>query len=222
MWGSWVSLALVVVVALIVVVAGIKRSAIGELIAFLLVMAATWWRAGSLAPLGLVRPDRWGRTLAIGLVAGIVLALASTLLIEPLAEKLTGEKHDFSAYDSLRGNVSLLLKWMPIVWIWVALIEEVIFRGFILKELVLLGGGGKASVVIGLVISSVIFGLPHAYQGKSGVISTAIVGFLLGALFVWGGYNLWLVILAHGVTDTVGLAMICAGADRFLRERSPF
>ena len=222
MWEPWGSLASVVVVALMVIVAGLKRSAIGELIAVLLVIAVTQWKAGSLAPLGLVRPDRWGRTLAIGLVAGIFFALASTLLIEPLAEKLTGEKHDFSAYDSLRGNVSLLLKWMPIVWIWVAFSEEVIFRGFILKELMLLGGGGKMGMVIGLVISSVIFGLPHAYQGKSGVISTAIVGLMLGALFVWAGYNLWLVILAHGATDTVGLSMICAGADRFLKARCRF
>ncbi len=222
MGEPWVSVASVVAVALVVIVAGIKRSPIGELIAFLLVIVATWWRAGSLAPLGLTSPADWGRAVAVGCVAGVVLALASAGLIEPLAEKLAGEKHDFSAYDSLRGNVSLLLKWMPVVWIWVAPVEEVVFRGFILRELILLGGGGRASVVIGLVISSAIFGLPHAYQGKSGVISTAIVGFLMGALFVWVGYNLWPVILAHGVTDTVGLAMICAGADRFLREHSPF
>jgi membrane protease YdiL (CAAX protease family) len=216
---SLISLVLVTVVTLIVVIAGIKKSAVGELVAFVFVIAVTWWRTGSLASLGFTRPVSWLQTILVGIVIGAVLALASTVLFEPLAEKITGEVHDFSAYDSLRGNFSLLLKWMPIVWIWVALIEEVIFRGFVLKELIQFFGGGTAGIIIGLVVSSIVFGLPHLYQGKSGVISTCIVGFLLGVVFVWANYNLWLLIIVHGITDTVGLAMIYAGADRYLKKK---
>jgi len=222
MTASLISLALVTVVTLTVIVAALRRTAIGELAAFVLVIVVTWWRAGSLSRLGFIHPASWFRTIWIGIIMGAVVALASTVLFEPLAEKLTGEEHDFSVYDNLRGNFSLLLRWMPIVWIWVAVIEEVVFRGFVLKELVLAFGGRVAGIVIGVVVSSIVFGLSHLYQGKSGVISTGIVGFLLGCIFIWTGFNLWLLIIVHGTIDTVGLAMIYAGVDRYLKKRWPF
>ncbi len=217
-----ISLALVTVVTLTVIVAALRRTATGELAAFVLVIAVTWWRAGSLSRLGFTYPASWLRTIWMGIVMGAVVALASTVLFEPLAEKLTGERHDFSVYDNLRGNFSLLLRWMPVVWIWVAVIEEVVFRGFVLKELVLAFGGRVAGIVVGVVVSSIVFGLSHLYQGKSGVISTGIVGFLLGCIFVWTGFNLWLLIIVHGTIDTVGLAMIYTGADRYLKKRWSF
>ena len=70
-----------------------------------------------------------------------------------------------------------------------------------------------------MIISSVLFGLAHWYQGKSGVLSTGIVGAVLGILFIASGFNLWLPILTHGFIDTVGLFLIYVNADKTLKER---
>lgn len=206
-------------VSLIVIIAGIKKSAIGEIVAFLLVIAVSLIRTGGLTQLGFYRHVNWPLIILTGFALGILMALASTVVFEPLAERLTGKSHDFSSYENLRGNFTLLLKWIPFVWLWVSVIEEVVFRGFILKGLITILGGGYLGIVTGLFLSSIIFGLPHMYQGKSGVLSTGIVGLGLGLIFVIAGFNLWLLIMTHGVTDTMGLAMIYSGMDRFLKKK---
>jgi len=60
--------------------------------------------------------------------------------------------------------------------------------------------------------------LAHWYQGPGGALSTGIVGLLLGALFIWSGKNLWLLIFSHGFIDTIGIALISVDGDKFLRR----
>ena len=75
------------------------------------------------------------------------------------------------------------------------------------------------ATVVNVMLASVVFGLSHAYRGRSGVSSTGAVGALLGWIFVASDYNLWLVILTHGFVNTVGIALIAVGGDRASRRR---
>jgi membrane protease YdiL (CAAX protease family) len=43
------------------------------------------------------------------------------------------------------------------------------------------------SVWLGLLVSSVIFGLAHAYQGRSGILGTGILGAIFGIVFIVSG-----------------------------------
>jgi uncharacterized protein len=53
--------------------------------------------------------------------------------------------------------------------------EEFIYRGFLLAALLRVGW----PVWAGVVLTSALFGLAHAYQGRAGIVSTGIFGVLL-------------------------------------------
>jgi uncharacterized protein len=151
------------------------------------------------------------------LILGILLALASTLLIEPLADRLTGSAHDHSLFDGIRGNFKALVKLLVLVWLLVVFLEEVIFRGFLMTELALLLGTRPVGTVVNLLFSSILFGVAHWYQGRSGTLSTGMIGLFLGVIFIASGYNLWLPILTYGFIDTVGLWLVYSDHDRRLK-----
>jgi len=150
---------------------------------------------------------------------GFAIQFLSTLILEPLSDKLTKSTTDHSSFDGLRGNLLNLLLILAGVWVVVVFLEEIIFRGYMMGDLAVLIGTSKLALAINLVLSSVLFGLAHWYQGKSGALSTGIIGALLGILFIANGFNLWLPVLTHGVIDTVGLFLIYINADKFLKER---
>jgi membrane protease YdiL (CAAX protease family) len=61
----------------------------------------------------------------------------------------------------------------------------------------------KLAWAIALVVSAVIFGLGHAYQGPAGVIKTGAIGLAFGLAYLAVGRNLWPLIIAHGLIDTL-------------------
>jgi len=80
-----------------------------------------------------------------------------------------------------------------------ALGEEIVFRGYLVSMLAPSFGG----VWPALGISSLAFGLLHAYQGPVGIVRTALLGALLGAgWLVWG--SLWPAIAAHFALNLFG------------------
>jgi membrane protease YdiL (CAAX protease family) len=82
--------------------------------------------------------------------------------------------------------------------------EELIYRGFLLRYLAAEPWGLSAATA--LVVSSAVFGLAHAGQGVRGVLATAMVGLLLGGLFLASG-SLLLPILLHTLIDLRALAV---------------
>jgi membrane protease YdiL (CAAX protease family) len=78
--------------------------------------------------------------------------------------------------------------------------EEIIFRSFLVAYFASYG----ANVLIALLISSVLFGINHGYQGWIGVLKTGVAGFLFGMLFFTTG-SLVAAIVLHGITDLSAL-----------------
>ncbi|MDJ0954857.1 MAG: CPBP family intramembrane metalloprotease [Acidimicrobiia bacterium] len=201
----WIGL---VAAAVLLVVSGRRRvPGIGILGSVVIVLWFIWNRDDGLADLGFVAPDSWPVTIVAAIVLGTLIQLASVAVFEPLVEARTGEPHDHSIVDSVKGNWLALVQWLVVVWVFVAAIEEVLYRGFMLGQISDLLGGGVGADLIALIVSSVVFGLSHSYQGRSGGITTGLVGALLGLIFLAAG-NIWLPILTHGVIDTVGLLLI--------------
>jgi uncharacterized protein len=215
---NWFSISMILFISLIIVLTSAKRSpGIGILFVIFMIAFVTWARGEGLASLGLTRPESWTMTVVWSLILGILLALASTILIEPLADRLTGSEHDHSLFDGIRGNFKALMKLLVVVWLLVVFLEEAIFRGFLMTELAQLLGTGALETGFNLMFNSILFGVAHWYQGKSGTLSTGIMGLFLGFMFIASGYNLWLPILAHGFIDTVGLWLVYSGHDRRLK-----
>jgi len=76
--------------------------------------------------------------------------------------------------------------------------EEVAYRGFLVPVLTVVLGGAWP----GVVLSSAVFGLLHAYQGLLGIGRTALLGLILAASLVLTG-SLWPAVFAHAILDVV-------------------
>jgi len=217
--SALVSLALVLGVSSVLVWTGLtKRPGLGVLGALLVVGLTLWVRGDGPAALGFALPDAWWRTLLLALGLGVGIQLLSVALVEPWAERLTGAPHDHSVVDGVRGSWRAFVLWMLVVWLLVAPLEEVVFRGFLMTETARLLGTSFWALAVNVVLGAVVFGLAHGYQGRSGVLSTGVAGALLGLVFVASGFDLWLAILTHGFIDTVGIALIALGGDRVIRR----
>jgi membrane protease YdiL (CAAX protease family) len=217
--SALITVALISLVAIFLIVAGLKRQPIlGIILSVVLIVIASRRGETSLAQMGLVSPDNWLLTVLLGLVIGSGLGLLSLMLIGPLIETFTKQPHDVKVVEGVRGNGKALLSWIVLVWGVAAFGEELIYRGFLMSQIAKLLGTGSLALVLNVLITSIIFGLSHAYQGRSGPWSTGIMGACLGILYVLSGFNLWLPILVHGMIDTVELIVISRGADKRLRE----
>ena len=78
-------------------------------------------------------------------------------------------------------------------------------RGFLIGFLMRMPGGLHLPISVALVLSAVIFGLNHIYQGKAGLISTTLSGLAFGGLFL---LSLLLPMLFHAAADLQGLFIL--------------
>ena len=88
--------------------------------------------------------------------------------------------------------------------------EELAFRGFAIPTLALVTGSEWGAALI----SSMAFGVLHAYQGWLGILRTGAMGLLLAASFILSG-SLWPAILAHAILDLVSGLLL---GETLLRE----
>jgi len=93
--------------------------------------------------------------------------------------------------------------WFVAVAATAAICEEFLYRGYALMQIAAL----SHSIIAGVVISAVAFGLGHAYQGRIGMAGTAITGLLYAALFLASG-SLVPCMLAHFMQDMFGAALL--------------
>ncbi len=214
------SIVLVASVSALLVGTGLgKQPGLGVLGAAVVIGLALWSRGEGIGALGFAAPTSWWATVALAGALGVALQLLAVVLVDPLAEKLTGLPPDHSVVAGVKGSWKAFGLWMLLVWIVVAPLEEAIFRGFLMTEIARIVGTSPWASVLNVLLASTVFGLAHAYQGRSGMVSTAIVGAVLGWVFVASDFDLWLAIFTHGFIDTIGIALVAVGADEAIRRR---
>jgi CAAX protease family protein len=178
---------------------------------FLLGWISLRWRGLGWRNVGLARPVKWRRTVAIGIACGIGVELLELFVTQPLLVKLTGKMPDFSDLGELRGNWKLLLLFLALTWTLAAFGEEMVYRGYLMNRVAGLLRNPRVAWAISLNVVSFAFGLGHIDQGITGQVENMIDGLLLGAIFLATGCNLWAAIIAHGVTDTVDILLMYLG-----------
>lgn len=211
---------LMIFIAIILVISGLKKQpGIGILLSVLIISLQIISQDRPLKEIGFVDPDNWLNTILSGLGLGFLIQAFSVILIEPLSEKITSQNHDHSLIKAVKGNWKIFLLWMVIVWLLVAIIEETIFRGYFILGLTSIFRNKGLGNLVSILLSSIVFGLSHGYQNRSGMVSTGIVGVILGIIFVLSNNNLWLVIFTHGFIDTVGISLIALDIDQKIKIR---
>ena len=113
------------------------------------------------------------------------------------------EGTDTSGDNFLSGNLPMLLVSLMGVYIVSSFGEEVVYRAFLIRRLTALGGGGTWAVRTAVVMSAVIFGLPHFARGLTGVVQATFMGLALALAYLALGRKLWILILAHTYMDTL-------------------
>lgn len=141
------------------------------------------------------------------LVSGGLFLLYYFILI-PTVGYLTGQEIDFSNFDALRGDLLATLGVLPFIWLSAAFGEEIVWRGYFMRQFAKFFGNSRLSLVLNILILGAIFGFSHGYQGITGQIITGIIGMLLAVIFHIRKYDLWFNIAIHGFFDTIAIVLL--------------
>jgi len=118
---------------------------------------------------------------------------------------LTGATQDLSDFENLKGNVGQLALLLVLSWTLAGFGEELVYRGYLQARLTDFLGLGRNGVILAVAASSVLFGLAHREQGLIGVVVTTMDAVFFSALKWRYGNNLWAAVLAHALSNTIGL-----------------
>jgi membrane protease YdiL (CAAX protease family) len=80
----------------------------------------------------------------------------------------------------------------------VGFVEELVWRGYLMTRIEEVSGSRWKAILL----TSLLFGFNHLYQGPTGVIFTAIDGFMFATVFAYTR-RLWPVALGHGLLDLI-------------------
>ena len=187
---------------------------IGMLLSFAIVIAYLLIgknRKEKLNSVGFRKPANWGKLLIITFLLGFAIEMTFQILINPIIESLAESKIDLSAFDGIQGNLPTYLIYVLIGFVIGGLLEEMLFRGFLLTRIAAFFKSENVGYAIGIIVLSVLFGVSHMYQGWSGVLNTGLTSILLGLVFVKFDKNLWYAIFTHGFIDLVGFTILYLG-----------
>ena len=161
--------------------------------------------------IGLKIYQSWARTLALGVLFGVLMEALELFVTQPLLVRWLHHFPDLSDFNDMIGNYKLLLIYIALAWLLAAFGEEMVWRGYLMNRVADLFRGASAPFVVSLVLTSVAFGFGHFDQGMTGWIENTINGLLLGGLYLCFGRSLAVPIVAHGITDTIDLIIIYLG-----------
>ena len=172
-------------------------------LALLAIWLISWLKKVGWSDFGLDRPESWSKTIKLALLAMLVVQIVGTLQFF-----LSKSPQDLSSYQEAMTPWRLL-RWILISWTTAGFGEEIIWRGFFMKQIARLFDEQKrSSWVIGLVLTSVGFGLVHFHQGPGGMLGNGFLGFVYGIFYLVSGRNLWVTIIAHGLTGSITFILL--------------
>lgn len=172
------------------------------------VLLFLWSRKWGWNLIWLNKPKSWKKVWLEAFLWSFLILIVVDMVITPLLEITLNQPADLSGFDNIRGNLINYIVLIIFMWIVAAFGEEFVFRGLLVKRLGILLGNSKIAFWIAVLISSILFGYAHKYQGIVGMVSTGTVGFILGALYINNKNRLWLTILTHGVYDVIGITLL--------------
>jgi len=161
--------------------------------------------------IGFTRYRTWAKTLLHGIAFGLGLELFDLFGKQPFLTRLLGKPPDLSNFPAVRGNLKLALVMIALIWILAALGEELVYRGYLMNRVADLGRGTRTAWIVSLFVISALFGFSHYQQGLTGIIEEGSDGLILGLMYLAYRRNLAIPIVAHGVCDTIDVALLFLG-----------
>ncbi len=147
-----------------------------------------------------------------------VVSLALCAVLGFVSARTMGRPDELASVRSQLGDLTAIvphtnneLRLFYGVSISAGISEEIIFRGLIMAPLAAAWG-----VVPAVLVSSIVFGLSHTYQGASGALRSSLVGLVLALSVVFTG-SLYAAIILHAILDMtqgqMAQAALASGKD---------
>ena len=173
------------------------RGVVAVLLGAVTALWLTVRRGGSLADLGLVRPRRWWTAPFWVLGILVTFVVAQALVPQMIAPFFDLPAPDMSRYDFIRGDALAALGMALLLPLTAAIPEEVVYRGFLMRQFTRLYGDGHKGAILAVLSQALVFGFVHFQWGLGGIVMTSIMGIVWGGAYLLCGRNLWIVIFAH-------------------------
>ncbi len=173
--------------------------------------AVTW------AQLGLGKPSSWPLAIILSL-AWLLILLAYSPIADRIASRWFPEPPQLQDFAAIQRSKANLIIGVLVAWVLGGFLEELVARGIVLNSIHSLLYpylGAVLSAIIAILIAAAGAGLMHLYQGPRAPLIIAQISVLFGLLFVVSGYNLWPVILCHGLYDTIAFVRFATGKSRY-------
>ncbi len=150
-------------------------------------MADPWLSGKSIAP------------FALGAVAAMLLAMGLPLIPgERMAKARQSQREALKQISFFLPRTRRERGWFAAVSVSAGICEELIFRGFLAQYFVGLPLG--IAPIGAYLLSALVFGIDHGYQGLSGIVATGFLALVFTALFLVTG-SIWVPMVIHVLID---------------------
>ena len=189
---------------------------LGTLLFYIVVFVTLWAKKWDWKYFGITKQS-WLKTIINAFLYSIFLFVLIEFLMQPFLELYFG-KIDLSEVSAIEGNFTNYVLFIILGWILGGFCEEIIYRGYVVKRLAIIFGDTNKAWFLSAIIASIAFGFAHNYQGPSGIINAAIIGFIFALIFIYNRKNLMLPILTHGIYNMVAITLIYLGKARVITD----
>jgi len=166
--------------------------------AFLAALAFAWFKLDRpVADLGFVAPGGVGFWSCVGIFA----VFTGYLIYAWRSARHASDDEKSKQAQSLGDLVHFMprnrhhLRSFIAISITAGIVEEIVYRGFVLWYLAQL-----MPLWAAVIASSIAFGLGHSYQGAMGALRCGLIGLAFAIFYIVSG-SIWLPIVAHAVLD---------------------
>jgi membrane protease YdiL (CAAX protease family) len=209
------------VIWLVLVVVRFRRSIIvlitGLFVIGLYTLGAFAFGKVTLDALGLGFAHSWLSTIGFAL-GGLAVLLACSPLADRLASRWFAKPPTLGTFRGIQQSKARLIAGIVSAWVLGGILEELVARGIVLKSvesLLSVWINPPVAAGVAILIAALGAGLMHLYQGPRAVVIITQLSFLFGVLFVVSGYNLWAVMICHGLYDTIAFIRFATKKSKY-------
>ena len=160
--------------------------------------------------IGLRQPKQPLKTLLVTI--GILIAIPALIIVFKMVQNIlpftlapdTSSQEAVSKFGDLKGNWIHFFTIIPFILIQSAL-EELLDRGFLINWFERLFSKTSFATAIAVILQAMIFGFRHSYDISERSITVGIIGLVMGIAYVKFGRNLWPLIIAHCILNTMSM-----------------
>ena len=160
--------------------------------------------------LGLCKPESFKKTIfvTIGILLAIVISIMAFEMVKdylPFSlEQKNYSENSASKFGKLKGNWLLFFTIIPAVLL-ESMLEELLDRGFLINWFEQLFSKTAVATILAVILQALIFGFRHSYDLSDRSIRVGIIGLIMGIAYVKFGRNLWPLIIAHCILNTMSM-----------------